>query len=162
MAVFLVFGLNIFQFINVNISNSPDLTNNSKDMIKHQQHKNLFGPKNLEYTPSQLAAALSKSDGALIDLQSPLPSHMKSRHLLSEDYENFDELEIISSKQKLEKNTVSHVKENFTRSKNETNMELVLINGTWHMVDLNICYKIMSLNATENESRFYNHSHFNK
>ena len=149
MAIFLVFGLNIFQFVNVNLNNSP-----SQEVYQTQQ-ADLFGPKKLEYSPSQQAAILADSNGALVDLVGP---RFKSRHLISEDYEYQDELETASAsaEQKLAKNNLTNL------SKNDSSMELIFINGTWHMADLNICYKIMSLNATENDSRFYNHTHFNK
>lgn len=162
LAVFFVFGLNIMQFINVNSTGSPNLS----------QISNIQESKN-EYSPAQLAAALTAvhvDDGALVDLQKAVPGLVKSRHLLS-DYDYSDEPQMENNKESepvrrknssVDLDKLSMDELNLTSSTNDSNMELVLINGTWHMIDLNVCYKIMSLASNGTDQKFYNHSHFDK
>jgi hypothetical protein len=93
-------------------------------------------------------------------------SHIRSRHLLS-DYDDPEddnkENQPIETKNQYTNDRLKDNSKNYNGSNNlvnDTNLELVFINGTWHMVDLNICYKILSVNETT--GRFYNHSHSNK
>lgn len=157
MAVFFVFGLNMFQFINVNSTGRLNLLNSSNNLARKSRVND--DKKKIGYTPAQLAASLAMAnarDGALLDLHNPVPSHIKSRHLLSDyDYPDMDEKDNIEIKRK---NISSMNGANIT---NNTNMELILINGTWHMVDLDICYKYMTVNSNETD-KFYNHTHFSR
>lgn len=141
---------------------------------------------------SQLAALISASanDGALIglkntgDLVEQKPQRINSRHLLSDyDYPLSDELQNAdkASKQQEQKqpklgnnrnlsrkskpassNNLNSA--NLTRKTNES-VELVLINGTWRVIDLDMCYKMMAesnFNNTANHHHYHNHTHLNK
>ena len=50
---------------------------------------------------------------------------------------------------------------NLTKKSNES-MELVLINGTWHLIDLNICYNMMRGEAGNTNEYYHNNTHINK
>lgn len=157
MAIFFVFGLNILQFINVDSINKVGLLNSSDQLSKN----NIIGQKELAYSPSQRAAAMVASntqDRALIQLQQT--NHLKSRHLLS-DYDYVDDLD---APDKTKRANISKINEkpneyNLTNS-NNSSMDLVFINGTWHLVDLTVCYNLMSEGA--NGSEIYNHTHLNR
>ena len=115
---------------------------------------------------AQLAAIASAQakDGALIDPQNAaalLNQHHNSRRLLS-DYDYTDES--ISNKQDEAKNpneTPSAKRFNLTK-KNNNSLELVLINGTWRLIDLDICYKMMVSELHENNTnpKYHNYTKF--
>jgi len=111
------------------------------------------GDNSVDNSPAQLAAAMMISshnqENSLVDLT------VKSRHLLS-NYDYPEEELIKKTAQKKLNNDA-----NLTHSVNDSNMELIFINGTWQMIDLNLCYKFLTLNASENQT-FFNHTHFNK
>lgn len=127
-------------------------------MINNQnQQESLISQKSIDYTLSQKAAAVSAaavSNGALVDPKRPF--QFKSRHLIAD----YDYPEGAESSNEIQKNS-SLNDFNLTKSGNDSNMDLVLINGTWHMIDLDLCYKVMSVGGNESE-KFYNHTHFNK
>lgn len=88
----------------------------------------------------------AKTQFELIDPQNE--QSIKSRHLLSDyDYPN-DSNEATPNKQNLTANS-------------ESLMDLILINGTWHLVDITICYKLGPIVRNESGT-FYNTSHINK
>ena len=127
-------------------------------------------------------AAASARDGALIDLKD-LNNHISSRRLLSDT--DYDDDSIRSSNEKSqteskskglsggarrklsndnEKTLPSLEKKhgyNLTKKSNES-MELVLINGTWHLIDLNICYNMMRGEAGNTNQYYHNNTHINK
>ncbi len=127
---------------------------------------------------AQLAAlaAAEARDGALIDIQQLKQQNIKSRHLLS----NYNEEETNNSKLKRTKSAdllaASSAKKSFNLtnrsnnynltgynaingSNNNESMELVLINGTWHLLNLSYCYQTM---MSANKNQFHNFSHLNK
>jgi hypothetical protein len=115
--------------------------------------------RGIDYSPAQLAAAMvassDRQENGLVDLT------VKSRHLLSDyDYPDAEarsgQVEEKSSATRRRSNDV-----NLTRSGNESSMELVFVNGTWQMIDLNLCYKFLSLNASGNQT-FFNLTHVHK
>lgn len=153
LAVFFVFGLNIMQFVNVNSNDTLLIKSDEIDNIKNS---------NPEYTPSELAAALEAvhtNNGALVNIQRDLPKNIKSRHLLSDESEENKPKKSITTNLK---NISVDGNRSTVNDSNESNMELVLINGTWHMVDLNACYKMMSLASNGTDEKFYNHTHYIK
>lgn len=82
--------------------------------------------------------------------------HPRSRHLLS-DYDYADDNSLAQDKKKTNFTTKST---NLTKNDNSS-LELVLINGTWHLIDLNICQKLMSTDQND-VNKFYNFTHLNK
>lgn len=130
----------------------------------------------LDADSAQLAAmaAAEARDGALIDIQQLKQQNVKSRHLLS----NYNEDETTNSKLKKTKSAdllaASSVKKSFNLTKrsdnynltgynassgNNESMELVLINGTWHLLNLSYCYQTM---MSANKNQYHNYSHLNK
>jgi hypothetical protein len=108
---------------------------------------------------AQLAAlAMAQArDGALVD-GSLFKQQMtlNSRHLLELSENPAD----LSSERKLNATTN---KFNLTHgnAQNKSNeMDFVLINGTWHVIDLSICQKMMS-NQTSHDI-YYNLTHVNR
>ena len=126
-----------------------------------------------DYAPSEAAklaalGAASARDGALVDLKD-LNQHLSARRLLSDaDYEleSSNEMKSVSGKNaaKSGKNNTSpnlEKKFNLTKKSNES-MELVLINGTWHLIDLNVCYNMLRAEAENTNQYYHNNTHLNK
>jgi hypothetical protein len=131
----------------------------------------------LDAESAQLAAlaAAEARDGALIDINKLKPQNVKSRHLLS----NYNDDETKNSKLKKTKSAdllaASSAKKSFNLTQkngnynltgynasignNNESMELVLINGTWHLLNLSYCYQTM-MSASKNQ--YQNYSHLNK
>lgn len=184
-AILFVFGINIFQFVNVNntIAPSADTELSRAQFQMYLNEKNQLGNDYASLSDAGKLAALGAAnarDGALIDLKD-LNQHINSRRLLSDnDYYDLanDSSEKTSLKDsKLDKNKSLKNNNNknsnslptlekksaynLTKKTNES-MELVLINGTWHLIDLNVCYNMMRAEA-ENTNQFYhNNTHLNK
>lgn len=131
LAVFLVFGLNIFQFVNVNSPNSAEL--NSRLLAAR-----LASSGDASIGLEAALEAANARDNALVDTALLARTNVKARHLLSAS----DEKESISSNRS-------------NRSRNDT-MELVMINGTWHLLNLSMCYNMMSSKRGEREEPYYN------
>jgi hypothetical protein len=149
LAVLFVVGLNIFQFTNVttNYSTQTDLS--------PAQFANRYTNQQSSDKASQLAALrmANVESGALIDLNPGI----NSRHLLNaadDDYDDFSYDKDGNQIKKLSKSPQDNEKKsspksdttklgfNLTKKSNES-MELVLINGTWHLIDLNVCYNML-------------------
>lgn len=152
LVVFMVFGLNMIQFMSDNSAISPYA----------------FSPSNTQMvnlntdTVAQSAAYASAQDGALINLDQKQAKqfHPRSRHLLSE-YDYLDDSSEQSNPKSDKKNlTNNNIKSNLTKHDNSS-LDLVLINGTWHLIDLNICQKLMS-NEQENLNKYSNFTHLNR
>ena len=125
LAVFFVLGLNIFQFgiPNQTVTSAPPAVLN-------------------EY--SDLAAALASAqarDNALLDTSA---LHVKARHLLSGD--ETEEETTVPPKKRFTNKTAAH---NLT---NNNNMELVQINGTWHLINLSMCYDMLQHSSLHNKT----------
>ena len=147
---------------NVNSSNKTSLINSR-----------LSGELGLEkYSSSQLAAmaAAQVKDGALVGSQNSLSVHVKSRHLLSDyDYpeESADDQNLPTTRspghntQNKSNNDLNLKGANMTNN-NGSNMEFIFINGTWHLIDLDICYKFMAVDAANDTQRFNNFTHLRK
>lgn len=81
-------------------------------------------------------AAANPKDGALMD--SSVLKQIHSRKLLSEqDYP----IEYKSENSNSLENRTKKFNMSRTDKNNTDKIELVLINGTWHLIDLNICYQ---------------------
>lgn len=109
---------------------------NTLQLYSFNQNKELQGIYRNNEAQSAALAAFNPKEGALVD--SLVHNQILSRKLLSEqDYP----MEATSENKKYLQNRTN--KFNLTRpDKNNTeNIELVLINGTWHLIDLNICYQ---------------------
>lgn len=111
---------------------------------------------------AQLAAlAMAQArDGALVDgsllKQRIGGSAINSRHLLSEDD---------AAKDYDTPNTTTRRNNNATRGSDGAvrvnGMDLVLINGTWHVVDLSICQQIFSNQTSAHQNhQYFNQTHF--
>ncbi len=116
----------------------------------------------MQKSDSAAAAVLADfNNRALIDLQKQQQIHPRSRHLLS-DYDYSDDLNessiITQNDKNVKLNTSRTTGNNLTKSENSS-MELVLINGTWHLIDLNICQKFMPNDQSNFASNF---THLNK
>ena len=152
----------------MNYSNETDLS----QFQRYLNDKNLLGAEQFQGESAQLAAYAR--DGALIDLN----NHIKSRRLLgdtgtaSDDYDDDSKSQLGESKKQLSKSKKSDSRSlpslekkqgyNLTKKTNES-MELVLINGTWHLIDLNICYNMMRAEAGAGTNQYYhNNTHINK
>jgi hypothetical protein len=158
----------------VNYSNETDLS----QFQRYLNDKKLLGAEQFQGESAQLAAYAR--DGALIDLN----NHINSRRLLgeagtaSDDYDNDSKSQLGESKKQLsvggnskksnknsDRSLPSLEKKqgyNLTKKTNES-MELVLINGTWHLIDLNICYNMMRAEAGAGTNQYYhNNTHINK
>jgi hypothetical protein len=134
---------------------------------------------------AKLAASLANAqarDGALVDPKEArvlLNSHVNKRHLLSDfDYDvgnsndnsnnNSNESSDSSSERK-HKSANLNLNKSLSSNNNES-MDLVLVNGTWRLIDLNICYKMLSANNNSSKSsrnfntrnNYQNHTHLNK
>ena len=165
--------------MNNTIAPSTDTELSRTQFQMYLNEKNQLGNEHAPLSDSAKLAALGAAnarDGALIDLKD-LNQHINSRRLLSDsDYDDLsnDSSEKTSKDSKLNKNQSSINKNNntlptlekktaynLTKKSNES-MELVLINGTWHLIDLNVCYNLLRAEA-ENASHFYhNNTHLNK
>ncbi len=149
MAIFFVFGLNIFQFVNLNQSPIPS-SNHIQGLVTDDD--------------AQLAAALASAqarDNALLDTSIfQRGGNVKARHLLS-DFDDYDtgEQQANGGKQKQQRaaaaNKTMTGTTNLTKRSNDS-MELVLINGTWHLINLSMCYSMLNQGGGAN---FHNHSH---
>ena len=121
-----------------------------------------------------LAAAQAR-DGALVDPQNAAAllkqsqAHLNSRRLLSDSDYTIDDVDTSKAAAKL----VDQVKKQFNitdiQVPSNESMELVKINGTWHLVDLNICYQMMlaassgESSSTDPKSKNYlNQTHVNR
>lgn len=151
MAVFFVFGLNIFQFINLNMS--------STNQLDRPKIYSIQGENPIDTESAQLAAlALAQArDGALVD-GSLLKNQIvvNSRHLLSDtDYDDSEKSprrEVINSTTNKSNSTWDRV----------NGMDLVLINGTWHVIDLSICQSMISNQTHKTNDQYFNITHFNR
>ena len=156
----------------MNYSNETDLS----QFQRYLNDKNLLGAEQFQGESAQLAAYAR--DGALIDLN----NHIKSRRLLgdtgtaSDDYDDDSKSQLGESREKQLSNSKKSDQNsdrslpslekkqgyNLTKKTNES-MELVLINGTWHLIDLNICYNMMRAEAGAGTNQYYhNNTHINK
>jgi hypothetical protein len=139
MAVFFVFGLNILQFITLNQTPIPS-SNQIQGLLNDD---------------TQLAAALASAqarDNALLDASIFQRGIVKARHLLS-NFDDYDDSTEGNDKQKRVDKTLNGAT-NLTKRGNDS-MELVLINGTWHLINLSMCYNMMNQGA----GQFYNYTH---
>ena len=165
-ASFLFFNNNFNFFLILRNVNSGQSSNQIID-AQYQIYSN-------KLSAAQLAAIASAQarDGALIDLQNAAAFlnqyHMNSRRLLSDyDYAD-DSLGKQESQDELKNKERDTNKFNLTKKGNNNNnsnssMELVLINGTWHLIDLDICYKMMASEpVNQNTSQYQNYTHLNK
>lgn len=106
-------------------------------------------------------AALARAnalDGALVDSSVFLKQqHLNSRRLLSNsEYFSHDEEKDHTKSKVNSTNSSSNQKPyNLTKKSNES-MELVLINGTWHLIDLNVCYQKMFTETNYTHVKKYN------
>lgn len=171
LAVFFVFGLNIFQFINVN--SGPN--SNAYPAIDSQFQYNGYD----QAAVAQLAALelASARDGALVDRQllKQQPLHINSRHLLQTNDESPSSKEEIRSRRRHRGLVMPNQNNNNVQpsaamaktkavttneSKVATNQtkELIQINGTWHSIDLNICYQMLN-NNTQFKNQKQQHHH---
>ena len=136
-------------------------------------------------------AAASAKDGALIDLQNTAllypqgrqgPAlHANSRRLLSDDdYEvdgedkqgerrNSGGAKAASSSSQGKRSSETALINQTGSSggkpnggKHNSSMDLILINGTWHLIDLDICHKMMAIDPSQENGKFHNHSHLSK
>lgn len=115
-----------------------------------------------ELDAAQMAALAmaNAKDGALIDPSNTAvllkQQHPNARRLLSdEDYQ----LEDDDSKDRQSSRSSANKVYNLTQRNMNESKELVLINGTWHLIDLNVCYQML---LTESGNNYTNHSHMNK
>ena len=150
---------------------------------RHLNEKNVLG--NDQFQSESAFVAASARDGALIDLKN-LNNHISSRRLLSDmDYVDGENSVVarIETNEKSQKESKSKRLSgdrkanngedkmapslekkhgyNLTKKSNES-MELVLINGTWHLIDLNICYNMMRGEAGNTNEYYHNNTHINK
>ncbi|RNA19965.1 cyclic AMP-dependent transcription factor ATF-6 beta [Brachionus plicatilis] len=133
LAVFFIFGLNIFNLMDLK---QQDGSNNPLQLYSFNQNKDLKGLYENEDSRMVALAAVNPKDGALVD--SSVLKQMHSRKLLSEsDYP----VEEASDNFKSLKNRTNKFNSTRPDKNNTENIELVLINGTWHLIDLNICYQ---------------------
>jgi hypothetical protein len=134
LAIFLVFGLNIFQFVNVNIS---------------EPNKSLPDYSKFNSLPFDIDA----KEGALIDLQSRsqiLP--LKSRHLLSDyDYQSSEEED-----DRPKAKSIKQTNQKFNKNNNNS-IQYININGTLQPISIDLCTRMMS-----NVSISFNESHLRK
>lgn len=169
----------IFPRLNRSVNNN---FSTDTEVSRYLSEKNLLGSDHAQSDAAQLAAfaAASARDGALIDLKD-LNQHINSRRLLSDkdyDYLAMASDENNSSQEQPKKlsqpsggNTNSNNKSlpslekkrgyNLTKKSNES-MELVLINGTWHLIDLNVCYNMLRAESENSNQFFLNNTHINK
>lgn len=128
------------------------------------------------------AAALATAqarDGALVDGGTLLK--LNSRHLLADDDKdnvnggsNSNEAPNAGSayathRQRRSINNGTHSGSNGTAAvkANVNGMDLVFINGTWHVVDLSICQQVISTNQTaashhQHRDQYFNLTHLNR
>ena len=110
-----------------------------------------------------LAAAQAR-DGALVDPQKAADLlkfssnvHLNSRRLLSnaEEERNNNKEPKASAKRRAFNLTLNE-------TTNDSSMELVQINGTWHLIDLNVCYRMMYAASSDNTTVYLNQTHSKK
>jgi hypothetical protein len=139
-----------------------------------------MSPSYGENEAAKLAAALASAqarDNALLDT-SLFNMNVKSRHLLSDyDYEEESHKNVPAAKTAKSPNKNSRSRRNvapsavsnrsnqaatnLTKQRQNDSMELVLINGTWHLINLSMCYNMMY--GGENKLHtFQNYTHLNK
>jgi hypothetical protein len=157
MAVFFVFGLNILQFISLN----------QTPLMSANQIEGLVEGNDAHQLAAALASAQAR-DNALLDASMLAPRIVKARHLLSEfdDYDSGGEAATNKHERNSHKQKNNHQKANKTTAATATGnsnltkrdndgMELVLINGTWHLINLSMCYNILQTSS----GQFHNHTH---
>lgn len=120
---------------------------------------------------AQLAAlAMAQArDGALVDgsLLKQRISSLNSRHLLADNDNNNDD-EVSPNTTTRSNNGVTNATRNRDGAVRVDGMDLVLINGTWHVVDFSICQQMFSNQTSANGSagphhqQYYNYTHFNR
>ncbi len=118
-------------------------------LSKYSDLSNLKDGSLIDEKSAQLAAlaVAQATDGALVDANLLIKENVNSRHLLSDNG------------QKQYKNKSINTKNKTGNSSNE----LVLINGTWHLVNLEACYKVLHEVKQEKDTKqFANLTHFNK
>lgn len=157
LAVFMVFGLNIVQFMS-----DPAAMSHS---LSQKNNQNFY----LNSKTDQIGA----KEGALIDIQNTASLvkqnqpglHPRSRHLLS-DFDYSDDLnDSISSTENLKQSlrtNLTRTKSNMNSTRNDnSSLDLFLINGTWHLIDLDYCQKLMA-NDQNTVNQLYNFTHLTK
>ncbi|CAF0724673.1 unnamed protein product [Brachionus calyciflorus] len=155
LAVFFIFGLNIFQFIDLK---GPVDGQNPLQLYRMNENNQLESVYiNSEGVQLAALASVNPKDGALVD--SSVLKQIHSRRLLSDmDYPSEDSAEKIDKKISTKsltnrtKNTNLTLSEKHANLTQSDNMELVLINGTWHLIDLNICYQKLHSNGNYNQT----------
>lgn len=144
----------LLRNLNGNITTSNEL----EPLKVYSVMKNGGGQNNyVTDTESAQLAALAMAqarDGALVDgslLKNEVVA-LNSRHLLSEDYEDAE----YSGGRRA---NASSAKTNSTRV---NGMDLVLINGTWHVIDLSICQQMFPNSTNTSSNQYFNSTHFNR
>jgi len=118
-------------------------------LSKYADLHNLKESSLIDQKSAQLAAlaVAQATDGALVDANLLIKQKVNSRHLLSDNGHKQSKNKSISSPNK---------------TGNSSN-ELVLINGTWHLVNLEACYKMLhEAKQDKNANKYTNLTHFNK
>jgi hypothetical protein len=114
------------------------------DLQNLKERSSLIDEKSAQLAALAVAQA---TDGALVDANLLIKEKVNSRHLLSENGQKQSKNKSINS---------------VNKSDNSSN-ELVLINGTWHLVNLEACYKMMhDAKQDKYANKYSNLTHFNK
>lgn len=106
---------------------------NPLQLYSFNQNKDLQGIYDAQ---SAALAPFNPKENAHVD--SLIHSQIQSRKLLSEQKYS---MEVTSENRRYIQNRTNKYNLTSPDKNNTENIELVLINGTWHLIDLNICYQ---------------------
>lgn len=161
MAIIIV----LFLIRNLNMGPINQLAPYSVGDDRRLEH--LVNDPNSESAQLAALAMAQARDGALVDgsLLKQRISSLNSRHLLAD---NNDEDEASPNTTTRSNNGVTNATRNRDGAVRVNGMDLVLINGTWHVVDFSICQQMFSNQTSANRSagphhqQYYNYTHFNR
>jgi hypothetical protein len=132
--------------------------------------QSLSNKNNAKFYLNSKTDQIDANVGALIDIKNDAsltkqnqPLHPRSRHLLSEfDYsEDLNDSSTENIKKSLRTNfTQTKSNNNSTRNDNSS-LDLFLINGTWHLIDIDYCQRLMA-NDQNTVNQLYNFTHLTK